>query len=201
MTNLPTGSFDANQFKPQQSVETPPPGRHDFQISNTSIVPTKDGQGGMFVVNFTTPHGMISNRYNIWNQSPKAVEIAHHQLSALCHAVGIFRLDWQNEGAALRGARGKIDVGHQKGEEPTAERPQGGYVEVKRVLDVNGNEPGKGPAPGPQTTTQWAGTQTAQQEQPKTVANPAWGAQNPQGEQANPQSGNADGRPPWANKS
>jgi len=39
-----------------------------------------------------------------------------------------------------------LDVNYQKGEEPTAERPEGGYVEVKKVYDVNGNEPGKAPA-------------------------------------------------------
>lgn len=144
------GSFDANQFAPRQSGEGHPLGMYQFTITDTKIVPTKDQSGGMFVVEFTSSAGSISNRYNIWNNNPKAVEIAHGQLSALCHAVGVFKLDWQNEGAALRGARGQMKIDYQKGEEPTAEKPTGGYVEIKKVYDVNGNEPGKAPKAAPQ---------------------------------------------------
>lgn len=152
------GSFDATTYKPNQGGQTHPVGsKFDFQITNTEIVSTKDQQGGMFVVELTTPAGVHIHRYNIWNQSPKATEIAHGQLSALCHATGVFRLDWANDGAALRGARGKVDIGYQKGEEPTAEKPAGGFVEVKKVYDTNGNEPGKGPAPAPSPQPQqWA---------------------------------------------
>src|ERR1051326_227119 len=39
-----------------------------------------------------------------------------------------------------------MDVGFQKGHEPTAEKPEGGYVELKKVYDINGNEPGKTPS-------------------------------------------------------
>ena len=158
------GSFSAEQFKPNQGGQPHPVGnKFDFQISNTEIVQTKDQQSGMFVVEFTTPAGSIVSRYNIWNANPKAAEIAHGQLSALCHATGVFRLDWQNDGAALRGTRGKLDVGYQKGEEPTADRPHGGYVEVKRVYDANGNEPGRGPA----------------QQSAAAQAQPAWGQPAP----------------------
>lgn len=144
------GSFDANQFAPRQGGEGHPVGMYQFTITDTKIVQTREGTGGMFVVEFTSPHGSIVSRYNIWNNSAKAVEIAHGQLSALCHAVGIFKLDWQNEGAALRNARGQMKIDYQKGEEPTAEKPTGGYVEIKKVYDVNGNEPGKAPNAAPQ---------------------------------------------------
>lgn len=201
-------SFDATQHKPIQGGEGHPVGKFPFKISHTEIVPTKDQSGGMFVVEFTTPAGSIKNRYNLWNQSPKAVEIAHGQLSALCHAVGVFRLDMQNEGAALRNAQGQLEVGYQKGEEPTPDKPGGGYVEVKKVFDSAGNEPGKGPAPAPspaQQSSGWNGNPAAQpalsgwQGQPQAThttpqvaqQNPAWG----QTGQAPP----AD-RPPWATK-
>src|SRR5580698_6054819 len=95
-----TGSFDANQVEPRQLGDIVPAGKHSAQISNTEITPTKDGTGGMFVVTFKTPVGEIPFRYNIWNQSDKAKEIAASQLSALCHATGVFRVDWQNDGAA-----------------------------------------------------------------------------------------------------
>lgn len=215
------GSFDANQFKPNQGGQAHPIGqKFDFQITNTEITATKDQQGGMFVVEFTTPAGSIVSRYNIWNASPKAAEIAHGQLSALCHATGVFRLDWANDGAALRGARGKLDVGYQKGEEPTAERPAGGYVEVKKVYDANGNEPGKGPAPSPQPQ-QWAnpasnpaasapnaappnGAAPQQGWQPgPSIGQQGVGQQAPQGWQQGPQqnpvpNANTNPNPPWA---
>ena len=192
------GSFSAEQFKPNQGGQPHPVGnKFDFQITNTEIVQTKDQQSGMFVVEFTTPAGSIVSRYNIWNANPKAAEIAHGQLSALCHATGVFRLDWQNDGAALRGARGKLDVGYQKGEEPTADRPGGGYVEVKKVYDVNGNEPGRGPTSQPTqpaAATQWP-------------PGPAWnGAVQPQPAPATasaPQGwapGAGTASPPWAQK-
>ena len=200
------GSFNAEQFKPNQSGQPHPVGsKFDFQITNTEIVQTKDQQSGMFVVEFTTPAGSIVSRYNIWNANPKAAEIAHGQLSALCHATGVFRLDWQNDGAALRGARGKLDVGYQKGEEPTADRPHGGYVEVKRVYDVNGNEPGRGPAPNAAQAQPARGN--PQQPVQGHPPGPAWNGQ-PQPQPAPAASPAPQGwalganaaSPPWAQK-
>ena len=179
------GGFDANAHNPKQVGEGHPPGKFPFQILNTEIVPTKDGTGGMFVVTFQTPAGEIPFRYNIWNASEKAVAIAQGQLSALCHATGIFRVEWTNDGAALRGGRGQIEVGYQKGQEPSAENPGGGYTEVKKVYDAQGNEPGKAPAP-PQTAGNggWQqGPQTQQvQQQPDPKPEPptpqgGWGSQ------------------------
>src|SRR6267154_6238937 len=140
-------TFDANQFEPRQSAGGHPIGnKFPFEISHTEVKPTSAGTGGLFEVTFTTPAGQIINRYNLFNQSVKAVEIAHGQFSALCRAVVRYQVDFNNDGAILRGARGCLDVGWQKGEELTAGRPEGGYVEVKKVYDVNGNEPGKAPA-------------------------------------------------------
>jgi hypothetical protein len=148
----------------------------------------------MFVVTFTTPVGQIDFRYNLFNKSPKAVEIAHGQFSALCRAVGRYQIDFNNEGAILRGARGKLDVGYQKGEEPSEAKPDGGYVEVKKVYDAAGNEPGKAPAQ-PQTQQQPQG-QPGPQTQPMTQqAGGGWGNQAPQ-QQANPAPSQGFQQPP-----
>lgn len=135
------GGFNANQFEPSQSGGGHPPAqRAPFQITSTAIKENSAKDGGFFEVEFTSPMGSVIHRYNIWNKTPKAVEIAHGQLSALCRAVNIYQIDWANEGAALRGGRGLMDVGYQKGEEP----PDGkGYTELKKVYDAAGNEPGK----------------------------------------------------------
>lgn len=178
-----TGGFDANQFAPKQLGESHPIGKFPFTITGTTIEENKEKTGGFFKVDFTSPVGVAVMRYNLWNQSAKAVEIAHGQLSALCHAVGIFKLDWGNEGAALRNGKGMMEIGYQKGEEPTPEKPSGGYTEVKKVYDANGNEPGKPPQQG---GTMQGGMAQPQANAPmRENAGGGWG--QPQGQQNQPQ--------------
>lgn len=168
--------FDAAQYAPEQAASAHPVGKFPAVVSKTEIKPTADGTGGMFAVEFTTNEGRISTRYNLWNQNAKAVEIAHKQLSALSHATGVFKIDMNNEGAALVNARCMIEVGKQKDSD---------YVEVKRVYDASGFEPGKAPQnqgaafgqqPVGQPLTPAQGNPTPPQTAP--AAN-AWGAPNP----------------------
>lgn len=207
-------TFDANQFEPRQIGGGHPVGnKFDFEISHTEVKPTSAGDGGLFLVTFTTPAGQIDMRYNLFNKSAKAVEIAHGQFSALCRAVGRYQIDFNNDGAILRGARGKLDVGYQKGEEPTAEKPEGGYVEVKRVYDSAGNEPGKAPAQPQTTGVVQQASQNAQNQPMERQSGGGWGAQpsnpNPNPAQPNgqqngsagqawqPGAAPAGGAPPW----
>ena len=176
-------SFDATQFTPSQSVGGHPPGKFPARISNTSIQETKNKDGGMFVVEFTTNAGSIVNRYNLWNKEPKAVEIAHKELSALCYATGIFKLDFNNDGAAMRGAQCMIEVEKQADND---------YMHVKKVYDMNGNEPGKAPAGNaPTQGGGWGAPQGQQaaanppaQQQPSQPQGQAW---QPPGQQQAPQ--------------
>lgn len=213
---LISGTFNANQFEPNQGGQAHPVGlKFPFTITNTEIKENSAKTGGYFQVEFTSPVGSIKKAYNIWykgENEAKTVEIAHGQLSALCCAVNIYQIIWDNDAAALRGGRGMMDVGYQKGEEPTAEKPGGGYVEIKRVYDAAGNEPGKAPAQ-PQTqqvqqpqnapmTQQpgggWGQGQTnpnPSQQQPQGQQNPNPGAWQPGGNAA---AGNTT--PPWGNR-
>lgn len=174
--------FDATSIPPVQGGGGHPPGVFQAYVSNTEIKPTKDGQGGIFSVEFTTEQGKITNNYNLWNNSQKAVEIAHKELSALSHATGVFKLDMNNDGAALRGAKLKIEVAKQANND---------YMEVKKVLDPNGNEPGK-PAQQPQQPGNTPPNNTA-----------GWGAQQTQTPPAQPagwqpqQPGNTPPAAPW----
>src|SRR6202012_1905490 len=96
-----SGSFNANQFEPSQGISGhPPASKIPFTITHTEIKENSAKDGGMFVVTLTSQLGDMVQRYNIWNKTPKAVEIAHGQLSALCRAVNIYQIDWSNEGAA-----------------------------------------------------------------------------------------------------
>jgi hypothetical protein len=199
-----SGQFNANQFEPKQSGGGHPVGnKFPFTITSTEIKENAAKDGGYFCVEFTSPVGSIKHNYNIWNKTPKAVEIAHGQLSALCRATGIYQINWENEGAALRGGKGLMDVGHQKGEEPTAEKPEGGYVELKRVYDMAGNEPGKPPTQNqPQTgqaqpMTQQAGGGWGNQ-QPQT--NPSPGPSQDAGKAWQPGGAGPAANPPWGSR-
>lgn len=212
--------FDANQYEPNQGLGIHPVAQKiPFTITNTSIVETKDKTGGMLVVEFTSPAGMIVQRYNINNQSAKAVEIAYGQLSALCRATNIHRIDGSNECAALRGGKGLMDVGYQKGEEPDPAFPdRKGYTELKRVYDLAGNDPSKmGASAAPQQASGFGQPQTAQQAQPNgpmtqqpgggwnSQPAPSAAQQQPQGQPNPNQQGGAwqpggaapGGTPPW----
>lgn len=190
------GSFNANQFEPNQGFGVHPPAQKvPFRITNTEIKENNSKDGGYFKVEFTSPQGMVVQNYNIWNKTPKAVEIAHGQLSALCRAVNIYQIDWSNEGAALRGAQGLMDVGYQKGEEPSAANPDAkGYTELKRVYDMAGNDPSKpGQAAQPQV-------QPAQQNgaQPMTQQpGGGWGTGNAPAQQVAPNPAQQSPNPSW----
>jgi hypothetical protein len=194
--------FDATQYAPDQGMPAHPVGsKFPAYVSDTSIVPTKDNTGGMFVIEYTTQAGKINHRFNLWNQNQQAVDIAHKQLSAVSHATGVFKLDMNNAGAALRNAQLMIDVGKQKDTE---------YTEVKRVYDRYGNEPGKtgggtpqpqpqaqpGPQPGP--GQQWQPNAPGPQPQPQGGPAPQWGPQSqpqPQGPQGGAPGGWPGGAP------
>lgn len=223
------GGFNANQYEPNQGMSSHPPAQKiPFQITNVGIKENKDKTGGYLEVEFTSQMGSVIHRYNCWNQSPKAVEIAYGQLSALCRATNIYQLDWQNEGQALRGGRGLMDIGYQKGEEPSADNPNAkGYTELKRVYDQAGNEPGKAPAQ-PQTMQQpnqpqggsaplqqqpggsWGQSQPNQQQPAQQQPNWQQGGnpQQAQPQQQQPQSGGAwqpgggaqQQTPPWGSR-
>jgi hypothetical protein len=197
------GSFNANQFEPNQGGGGghPPAQKVPFRITNTAIKENSAKDGGFFEVEFTSPMGSVIQRYNIWNKTPKAVEIAHGQLSALCRAVNIYQIDWSNEGAALRNAQGLMDVGYQKGEEPSEANPNAkGYTELKKVYDMGGNEPGKAPA---QQQPMQAQPQQQPQQQPMTQQpGGGWGQgqapaiQQPQQAAQQPQQGGWNGAAP-----
>lgn len=213
-------NFNANQYEPNQGMAAhPPASKIPFTITNTAIVETKDKTGGMLVVDLTSPQGTIIQRYNINNQNAKAVEIAYGQLSALCRAVGIYQIDGQNECAALRGGKGLMDVGYQKGEEPDPTFPdRKGYTELKRVYDINGNDPSK-PAGAPQQAQpqqnqpqgqaqplqqqpggNWGQPNAAPQQAPQQQPNPQQQATQPQGQAWQPGGGGAQAAPPWGSR-
>jgi hypothetical protein len=194
--------FNANQHVPQQIGGKHPVGnKFPFVITGTEVKDVKEKQNKLFEVTLTSPAGSIKNNYNLWNDSDVARKIAVGQLSALCHATGIFMVNFSDpikagpDGRELLNGKGLMDIGFQDGQGPTAEKPEGGYVEVKKVYDVNGNEPGKGTAqPQQQANPQQQAAPQVQQgwtqgaNQPNPAPNTAGGWQQ----------GTSTGeKPPW----
>lgn len=212
--------FNANQYEPKQGMEGHPPClKAAFTITNTAMKENKDKTGGFLEVELTSNMGSIVSRYNVNNASPKAVEIAYQQLSALCRAVNVFQIDGNNECAVLRGGKGLMDVGYQKGEEPGPNNPDAkGYTELKRVYDAAGNDPAKpgqaqggqvqqgGPAPSGQPMTAQPGGGWGQgqvnpnpaQNQPQGQQSPA--QNNPQGQAWAPGNQPQSQTPPWGQR-
>ena len=196
--------FDATQIEPRQSGGKHPPGnKFPFTVTHTEVKDTKDNTGRYFEVTYTSPAGSIKNNYNLWNTSDQAKNISIGQLSALCHATGIFKINFANEGKPgidvkeLIGGKGLMDIGFQSGQEPSAEKTEGGYVEVKKIYDINGNEPGK--APQQQAASNGFGQTAKQEEKPAIQQN--WGGPAKTEEKTTggwqPGANTATEKPPW----
>lgn len=214
---VPGFTFNANQYEPNQGLGSHPPTiKIPFTITNTEMKETLDKSGGYLAVEFTSPIGMVIHRYNVRNNTPKAVEIAMGQLSALCRATNIYNLEGNNECAALRGGKGLMDVGYQKGEEPGPNNPDAkGYTELKRVYDMAGNDPSKpaqaqeqaqpqgGPAPhqGQPMTQQPGGSWGTGQANPNPAQQAPQSQQNaPQGQTWQPGNQPQSQTPPWGSR-
>lgn len=200
-------AFDANQFDPTQGVGSLPIGRHPVIVETSEVKANKNNDGGYLQLNLRIIDGPQQGtqgayRLNLYHNNQQTVEIAHRQLSAICHVVGVFNVQ---DSSQLHNLPFIIEVGPQKND------PQ--YTEVKKVFDRNGNEPGRqnqgngaaaqpqqahNPGQGqqqPQGGQQWGGApqQNAQPPAQAPAAAPAWGG----GQQAQPPAAPPAGAPAW----
>lgn len=163
MAQLIGQPFDATQVDPTQGQGQLPVGKHPVIAVSSTIDATKSGDGGMLIYILKITDGPYAGatgpyRLNLYNNSPKAVEIANRQLSALCHVTGVFQVA---DSDALLNIPFVVEV------LPQADNPN--YTEIKKVFDINGNEPGKPPTnqaqPQGQQQGQFQGGQQQQQGQ------------------------------------
>lgn len=185
--------FDARQFDPSQLASQLPLGDHLVIAYQSEIKPTKDNGGGYLQYDLRIIEGPNTGatgpkRFNLYNGSQKAVEIAHRELSAMAHACGVFQI---TDSAQLHEIPFRVRVELQKGEAGT----KNGYTEVTRIFDRNGNEPS---AHGQQAQ----GHQQQQQQQPQnngggfnvaSGAGTGFGGGQQQQQQQQPPQGNAGG--------
>ena len=195
-------AFNAQQYDPTQGGGSLPVGRHPVSSESSEVQANKANDGGYLQLNVKLIDGPQTGttgayRLNLYHSNPQTAEIAHRQLSAICHCVGVFNVQ---DSGQLHNIPFIIEVGLQKGEEAA----QKGYTEVKKVFDINGNEPGKAgqgaPAAQPQQQPAqggeaWGG-QPAQQPAAQPQGNaPAWGGGQPAQQQ--PQGAPAGNAPAW----
>ena len=195
-------AVNAQQVDPTQGGGSLPVGRHPVIIESSEVKANKANDGGYLQLNVKLIDGPQTGttgayRLNLYHSNPQTAEIAHRQLSAICHCVGVFNVQ---DSGQLHNIPFIIEVGLQKGEEAA----QKGYTEVKKVFDINGNEPGKAgqgaPAAQPQQQPAAQGgfgqQQPAQQPAAQPQGNaPAWGGGQPAQQQ--PQGAPAGNAPAW----
>lgn len=197
--------FNPMDYDPSQGGGSWPIGKHPVIIESAEVKATQDNQSGYLQLNCVITEGPNAGfkgayRLNLYNQSAKAAEIAHRQLSAICHVTQTFQLGHDGtQVSALFGKPFVVECGYQKGEEPGPNNPDAkGYTEIKRVFDMGGNEPGKqgqaqaasqgfGGQQGGQQA--WGGQGQGQQAdaQPQGQQGGGWGQEQGQGQQQQPQ--------------
>lgn len=141
-------SFNASQYDPSYGgglSQLPPCKKTKVIICGSEFKPTKGGTGGYLQLILRVVEGPLLNKegfdnLNLHNTNPKTVEIANGQLSAYCAVMGVPGF---NATEALHNIPFLVDVDWQKGHEPSAEKPEGGYTQVTALYDVNGHAAGK----------------------------------------------------------
>lgn len=145
--NMVALAFNALSHTPQYGGggANLPPGKYKGVIVDTRKETSQSGAGGFLALDLTPIEGPLANqkhtdRLNLHHLNPTVVKIANDQLAAYCYVVGQFNIQ---DTAQLHNIPFFFEIGFQKGNEPTAEKPEGGYTEVKAIYDINGNAAGK----------------------------------------------------------
>lgn len=126
--------FDANTVKPNEAFEALPAGWYNGRIIASDVTPTKANDGAFLKLEIEILDGehkgrKVFDRLNMWSgidmktgaEDPSKAqtrEIAHRQLSAYCHATGVFILQDSNQ---LHGfpVKIKLSVRQSEGYEPS----------------------------------------------------------------------------------
>lgn len=139
-------NFDATKVAPDTGFDVVPAGWYNAMVDESELRPTKDGTGAYLNLRFEVVDGQykgrkIFSRFNIKNANPQAQEIAHKQLSAVCHAVGV--LDLQNsEMLHNRPMKIKVRIKKDKEGQYDDQNEITSYKNVNEQVDMAGATPG-----------------------------------------------------------
>lgn len=95
-------TFDATTVPPDKGYEPIPEGKYPVFVTNSAWETTKDGTGSMLKLDLEVFEGEYKGRklfarFNLKNKSDQAVKIAQGQLSAICHAIGVLKVNDSSE--------------------------------------------------------------------------------------------------------
>lgn len=90
--------FDATQVAPQTAMEAVPGGWYNAAITSGEITVNDGGAGRRMALEWTVLDGPYKGRkifdgFNYIHSNPDAQRIAQGQISALCHAVGVYQVN------------------------------------------------------------------------------------------------------------
>lgn len=170
MANL---NFDATNVAPSTPFEPVPAGWYNVMIDESSVEPTKNGEGTLLKLRLNVIDGDCANRkifarLNIRNQNPVAQEIAQQQLSAICHATGTIRVQDSQE---LHGKPFQVRVTVKAADQ---EKGYDAQNEVKGFKPVEGAAPAPvgGSSSAPAGVPSWAQSAPTPPPPPAPVAPP-----------------------------
>lgn len=94
------GNFDASIVAPATEFQALPSGEYLMAITESEMKETKGGTGQYLQMSFTVLNCAVQEhlgrkvfvRLNLINANQTAVDIAQRELSAICHAVGVLKL-------------------------------------------------------------------------------------------------------------
>lgn len=94
------GIFDANTVAPATEYQALPSGEYLMAVTESEMKETKGGTGQYLQMTFTVLNAAVQEhlgrkvfvRLNLINANQTAVDIAQRELSAICHAVGVLKL-------------------------------------------------------------------------------------------------------------
>ena len=187
--------FNPSNYDPTQSAGQLPVGKHPVIIDGHEITATKAGDGGLAILNLAIIDGPMKGssgvyRLNLYNQSQVACEIAHKQLSAICHVTGMAGTIITDL-SQLHNKQFYVQVGVQKN------NPE--YTQIEKVFDINGNEPGKVPVQQQQVHQGFVQPQQPAQQQQNAFQQPVPLAGQPNAAWPDPNAGQQQQTQPQQN--
>ena len=94
------GNFYASTVAPATEFQALPSGEYLMAVTESEMKETKTGTGQFLFMTLTVLNAAVQEhigrkvfvRLNLINTNPTAVEIAQRELSAICHSVGVLKL-------------------------------------------------------------------------------------------------------------
>lgn len=142
-------NFDATAVAPQQSFSPVPAGVYAAQIVDSDLKDLKSGKGKGLSLTFSLLDDQFANRkifanLNVQHENPQAQQIAQSQLSALCHAAGVVKLQDSSQ-LHNKPIRIRVKIRTQDGYEPKNE------ISGYEALNGTAPSPAASAAPGAPT--------------------------------------------------